>query len=196
MVKRGETKYQLQTEYARHPRPRITTTIFSQGQVFHKIEKTIDYEIDSIERMHEAEDIIKVQHNEISRIIREKGLPSGPAADKMDAPESKIRSERIRRLDEVKKVYLITSDGKLSGNRETTTEFKRVFKHVLKELPEMLRVFASLPGPGDRREEGIYEIEPGKLILASTGAEFYLILLESGTNQDQISEKLKNILEI
>ena len=190
-IKKGDVVYQLQTEYARLPQPRITTTISSKGQVFHKVEKSVEREVDSIERMHEVEDIIKVQHMEVSRVIREKGMPTDPAETR-GASESKIRSEQIRRLDEVQMVYLVGADGKLVGDRETTGEFKKLFKHVLRELPDMLRVFAALPGK--RREEGIYEVEPGRILLVSGGSEFFLVLLEAGTAYDIISAKINDIL--
>lgn len=184
----------MQTEYASRPHPRITTTIFSKGQVLHKIEKVIEKAVESIEDMHEAEDIINVQHREISKIIREKGLPSKPA-EKAQKPATKIRSDEIRNLDEVKKVYIITPDGKISGDKETTREFKKMFKHILKELPEMLNVFTSLPG-AERREEGLYEVEPGRILIASTGVEYYLILLQPGTEYNTIYPRIKNILNI
>ncbi|MCP4569975.1 MAG: hypothetical protein GY841_20535 [FCB group bacterium] len=190
-IKRGEMVYQLQTEFARLPQPRITTTISSKGQVLRKVEKLIDGEVDSIERMHEVEDVIKVQHMEVSRVIREKGLPTD-LAETAGASESKIRSEQMRRLEGVQTVYTVSADGKLVGDPETTREFKKLFKHVLRELPDMLRVFATLPGK--RREEGIYEVEPGRILLVSGGSEFFLVLLEPETAYDIISAKINNIL--
>jgi hypothetical protein len=193
MVQKGKIKFQLQTEYASMPRPRVTTTVFSQGQVLHKIEKTIDNAVDSIEQMHHVEDIIKSQHLEVSRVIREKGMPSIPDST-LEESQGRIRSERMRQLDEIERVYLVTRDGKISGDKETTTQFKKLFKHVLKELPEMLKVFEAFPGAADRREEGIYEVEPGRIILASAGVEFYLILVKPKTDYDEIAPKLRRIL--
>ncbi len=190
-VTKGNEVYQLQTEYARQPHPRVTTSVSVQGRVLHKIERALEAEVDSIERMHEVEDVIKAQHLEVSRIVRETEAPDGRAA----APiEGKIRSEEVRRLAEVERVYLVTADGDLIGDRQTTAQFKKLFKHLLKELPEMLNVFSALPGPGHRREGGIYEVEAGRIYLASTGAEFYLILVYPGTVFAHIEGKLKRIL--
>ena len=80
VVKKGKSEFQLQTEYAGNPQPRVTTTIFSEGRVLHKVEKMISRSVTTIEEMHHIEDIIKSQHLEISKIIREKGLPSVPAS--------------------------------------------------------------------------------------------------------------------
>ncbi len=193
VVKKEGTEYQVQTEYARHPHPRITTTIFAKGQVLHKIERPLDSEITSLEGMHQAEDIIKSQHREVAQIIREKGL-AGHAEQRARRSEDKIRSTAIARLPDVERVYLVTKDGKLCGDKELAREFKKMFKHILKGLPELLKVFTMLPGSGDLTEEGLFEIEPGRLMLASTGAEFLLILLRPGTDYGEISSRIREII--
>ncbi|MFH1701084.1 MAG: hypothetical protein ABIE07_10910 [Candidatus Zixiibacteriota bacterium] len=195
IVKRGGAEFQLQTEYARMPHPRVTTTIFSKGQVLHKIERAVAKEVTSIEEMHEVDDVIKAQHLEVSKILREEGLPSQPAS-RFGQAEKRIRSDQIRDLPSVEKVYLITSEGKLVGDRNITKEFKKMFKHILRELPNMIGVFAELPGHGRNREEGIYEIEPNRILLASTGVEFFLVLLKPGTPYDKIAPQIRGILSL
>lgn len=193
VVKKGGAEYQLQTEYARHPHSRITTTIFAKGQVLHKIERPLDSEITTLEEMHKAEDIMKDQHREVAQIIRDIGL-LGHAEQSAKRLEDKIRSSTIARLPEVERVYLVTKEGKLIGDKKVAREFKRMFKHILKGLPELLKVFTELPGSGDLKEEGLFEIEPGRLLLASTGAEFYLILLRPGTDYVKVIPQIKEII--
>lgn len=195
IVKSGETELQMQTEYAARPQPRVTTTIFSKGQVLHKVEKTIGKEIESIEEMHRIEDIIKAQHLEISKIIRAKGLPTVPESRIGLAPD-KTRSERLRDLPEIEQVFLVTFDGQITENKSVTGQFKKMFKHVFKELPNMIMVFGELPGPNFRREQGLYEIEEGRILLASTGIDFYLILIKADTPYDAIAPKIKRILDL
>lgn len=193
VAKRGKTEFQLQTEYARFPRPRITTTIFSEGQVLHKVERSLDREIETVEQMHQVEDIIKSQHLDISKVLREQGLPTVPPPQP-DTARSKLRSERIKALDEVERVFLVTSDGRFIGDHETPREFQKKFKHIFKALPELMNVFAALPGTGQRREEGIYEIEPGRILMASTGVEFYLVLIKKGAPHEHIPAAIAAIL--
>ncbi|MEZ5359935.1 MAG: hypothetical protein R3F48_14050 [Candidatus Zixiibacteriota bacterium] len=192
VVKRGEATFQLQTEYARMPHPRVTTTIFTSGQVLHKIERPLEGEIDSIERMHEVEEIIKIQHLEVSKTLKERGLPTEPGS-RVGEVEKKTRSERIRGLNGVERVYMITPEGKMVGDKNTTKDFKKMFKHLFKALPDLISVFAELPGEG--REQGIYEVEPGKILLASTGVEFYLILINSGQSYSVLAPQIKSILQ-
>jgi len=193
VVKRGRSEFQLQTEYAELPRPRVTTTICTQGKVLHKMEKTIDRNITSIEEMHEVEDIIKTQHLEVSKIIRDRGLTAA-ATKASGASPFRTRLERIGRLEAVERAFLVSTDGKMSGERPILREFKSSFKHIVKALPDLVCVFASVPGPGNRREEGIYEVEPGRILLVSTGVEIYLILVRLGTDYEAIAPQLKEIL--
>lgn len=192
VVKRGEATFQLQTEYARMPHPRVTTTIFNSGQVLHKVERALEGDVDSVERMHEVEEIIKIQHLEVSKTLKEQGLSTAPES-KIGEVEKKTRSENIRDLEGVAKVYMITPEGKLVGDKSTTKEFKKMFKHIFKELPDLLGVFAELPGEG--REQGIYEVEKDRIILASTGVEFFLILLNAGLSFSDLAPKIKAILQ-
>lgn len=192
-VAKGDAKFQIQTEYAGSPRPRITTTIFSQGRVLHKVEKGIEKPIESLEEMHRVEDIIRSQHNQIAKTLRDHGLPSQPSS--ITGAESELsRLELIQLLEEVELALLVTSEGKISHDRHITKEFKRLFKHIVKELPQLITVFASLQGDDGRREEGIFEVEPGRIILISTGVDFYLILLRPGTPGDGIKAKLRKII--
>lgn len=195
VVKKGKSEFQLQTEYAGSPQPRITTTIFSEGRVLHKIEKAIEKQITSVEEMHLVEDIIKSQHHEISKIIRERGLPTVPKSQ-VGLPREKTRSQRIREMLEVDYVFRITPEGKIAEDGQITGDFKRLFKHVIKELPRLMAVFAALPHDPNQREEGIYEIERGRILFASTGLEFYLILIRPGTEYDAVAGRLKEILGI
>ena len=70
LVKRGELKLQLQTEYASRPAPRITTTISRDGRVLHKIERELAKTIESFEEQQHIERVIRRQHDDISEIIR------------------------------------------------------------------------------------------------------------------------------
>lgn len=193
IVKKGAVEYQLQTEFASHPHGRVTTTVSARGEVLHKIEKKIEGGVKSLEEMHQIEEIIKAQHLEVSKIIREQGAPTVPA-EAARRVDGQLRSEQIRRLEAVDKVYIITPEGKITGDKETTQQFKKMFKHIFRELPEMLGIFSRLPGPEGGHEHGIYEVEPGRIILVSSGAEYYLILLKLKANYPEFQEKLRKIL--
>ncbi len=195
VVKRGQSEFQLQTEYAANPQPRVTTTIFAQGRVLHKIEKPISKAIESVEEMHQVEDFIRVQHKEISRAIRERGITT-ESTSRVKVDERLSPIERIQLLEDVERVFPVSSEGKVIDDGHLTKDFRRIFKHIFKELPNLITVFASLSGDRGRREKGFYEIEPGRILLASTGVEFYLILVRPGTEYQGIKEKLRQALSI
>ena len=50
LVRKRGLNLQVQTEYASRPSPRITTTILSDGQVLHKVERTLKTCVSSLKR--------------------------------------------------------------------------------------------------------------------------------------------------
>jgi len=187
--------YQLQTEYVRHPHTRVVTTIFTQGQVLHKIEKEVSTAVTTIDEMHRVEDFIKGQHREISLIIKERGLPTKPAdSEKKRFFSDSAPASRLKEVPGIERVYVVTKDGHIVGDKSTTTQFKKMFRHVFRELPEMLKVFTAVPGRENRREKGIYEVEPNRILLVSTGQEYYLILINPGSDYNNLATSINEIL--
>jgi hypothetical protein len=68
-IARGSLEIQVQTEYAYRPSPRLTTTIFSSGQVLHKIEHELAAPITSPEGQFRVEAQLRKQHMEIMEIV-------------------------------------------------------------------------------------------------------------------------------
>ena len=196
-VNKDGVVYQLQTEYVRHPKTRVVTTIFTQGQVLHKVEKEVTTVVSTIEEMHRVEDFIVGQHREISQIIKERGLPTNPPPEEKNkffsdrAPAAKLKA-----VSGIERVYVVTNDGHIMGDKNTTSQFKKMFKHIFRELPEMLKVFTAIPGREERREVGIYEVEPNRILLVSTGREYYLILIKPETNYRNLASAIHEILGI
>jgi hypothetical protein len=100
LVKRGELKLQLQTEYASRPAPRITTTISRDGRVLHKIERELQKTIESIEEQQHIERIIRRQHDDIAEIIRnpEFDIKLGKDPD----PEQNRRNVEAQQADQAR----------------------------------------------------------------------------------------------
>jgi len=100
IIKRGGITYQLQTEYAYRPYPRITTTILHEGQVIKKIERKLENAIESIEEQNRVQDIIQGQHNEVFRLIRDdssisKSKPDGSPRPVVNHTVGKFEQPKI-----------------------------------------------------------------------------------------------------
>ncbi len=76
-IVQGSTEIQIQTEFASRPSPRLTTSIFSKGQVMHKVEQELQSKIISFEDKIRIEDKLRKQHFEVLKTLKdEKKLQS------------------------------------------------------------------------------------------------------------------------
>ncbi|MBN2226339.1 MAG: hypothetical protein JW763_03145 [candidate division Zixibacteria bacterium] len=173
----GRVELQIQTEYAFRPGPRLTTSIFSKGQIIHKIEQELPQPITSIEDKSKVETLLLRQHKQVMEIIGsdefEDILRNRLPAKDLPPPRPKSLPERLKSIGGVAGIYAIDNDGNFL-NPHITSGFKRQFKAVFKHLHELLSVFTELPG--GRREDGVYEVERDRLYLVSTGSGCFFVL--------------------
>lgn len=215
MVKRGQVALQLQTEYASRPLPRITTTISRDGRVLHKIEREMIKAIESIEEQQHTEIVIRRQHEEISDIIRSPqfniSLEPKPDAEEVQEMaraeypqrELAVRPERIdqtayayERLmnsPNVQYVFRLDNDGNFVGHKDAKS-FKKKFGALMKNLAELMNLFAMLPGTGGQRESGVCEIEMDRLYFASVGTECYFVLVERNDGDTDFETMIKRAI--
>ncbi len=179
LIRKGDIALQVQTEYAHRPAPRITTTILKSGQVVHKIERSLDHPIDSIEDKNHMELTIRKQHMEVVAIIEDSKLSSVVAMGKTPPvkPEPTTTAERLAAIPGKHRIFILDNDGKfVDGN--LSNEFKKIFAPIFKNMRELISVFALVPGVGLSREQGVCEVETNCLYLVSTGAELYFFYVE------------------
>lgn len=197
LVKRGNVSLQVQTEYAYRPLPRITTTVQKNGQVLQKIERALDKPIQNIEEKNRMEVTIRKQHTEVLAIIKKDGKapakivpppkpepvepvePAEPAEPKPypePGPNLTI-AERLEKLPGQHTIYRIDNEGNFV-NSAVSSEFKKQFKPMFKNLHDLISIFASIPGIGLTRESGVYEVDHDSLYLISTGTEFFILAIQ------------------
>ncbi len=178
LVKKGTTPIQVQTEYALRPAPRLTTTILKSGQVLHKVERTLDKPISSIEEKNQMEFTIRKQHAEVLAIIEgDKPIPEAAPAKPAEPPKELSTVERIKQVPGVHRLFRLDNEGNFT-DANTSEEFKRAFSDVFRNMSELISVFSQIPGVGISREEGVYEIERDGLYLISTGLEMYFFSID------------------
>ncbi len=175
-IVRGSTELQIQTEYAYRPRPRLTTSIISKGQIIQKIQQELSAPITTMDEKNKIEDLLRKQHAEVLTIIGNKKLKTDiTIRDKPTlAPTSLSLVDRLAAIEGIEKVFRINNNG-VFESPNVTTEFKMMFAAVFKSLNEILEIFSQLPG--GKREEGVCALEPNRLYLASSGYECYFILV-------------------
>ncbi|MFH2050768.1 MAG: hypothetical protein ABIJ12_15135 [bacterium] len=134
LIKRSGITYQLQTEYAYRPYPRITTTILHEGQVIKKIERKLETAIESIEEQNRIQDIIQGQHNEVFRLIRDDSTIS---KSRPENPPQPVVNQAVEKVEQPK-VNLQTS---LPTENNDGLEIVKV-----SERKSILDRFSSIPG--------------------------------------------------
>jgi len=184
----GRVELQIQTEYAYRPDPRLTTSIFSKGQVIHKIEQELPQPITSMEDKSRVETLLLRQHKQVMEVIKsdefEDILRARLPEKDLPPPRPKSLPERLKAVGGVTGVYALDNEGNFLGSN-VSSGFKRQYKAVFRHLRELLGVFTELPE--GRREDGVYEVERDRLYLISTGNGCFFVLTTpaDGVNYEQ-----------
>lgn len=199
LIKAGSGSLQLQTEYAYHPYPRITTTIQSSGQVLHKVEKRLEKEIGSIEEQQRMEDIMKRQHGEVEAIVRRQShrQPTQTSLSPEAAPPELVQTpksikDHLREVPGVEHIYRLDNSG-VFHSEAVSKQFKKSFAPIFKGLHELLLLFDELPGPGPRRRRGIYEVQRDRLYLISIGNECLFVTVNRVDDKTDYEQTLREV---
>lgn len=192
LVKRGDTTYQLQTEYAWRPMPRVTTTISASGRVIHKVERELNGPVESLEEQHTVEIIIRRQHAEISAVVKDKKSSVPLESVESVSTVGMTLQDRIAQVEGVSHVYRLDNEGKFHG-ANTSDAFKTAFGPVFENLSALLDIFMIEPGVGVCREKGVYEVHHDRLYLVSAGPECYFVVIGNPDYQIDYEAELKEL---
>ena len=202
LVKKGVVSLQVQTEYAGRPAPRITTTILKSGQVIHKIERNLEKPVASSEEKNRIETTIRQQHSEVLEIIEGSREPTSFICSKPEPPASEsgtssqkvgTTAERLACIPGAHRVFRLDNEGNFL-DAHTSTEFKKKFSFLLRNLRELISVFTRVPGVGINREQGVYELERSRLYLVSSGTELYFFYVKRPDFTTDYEQALKSVL--
>lgn len=175
LVKDGAVPLQVQTEYAFRPYPRITTTVLSNGQVVHKVEKRLLQPISSLDEQASVERFLKIQHGEVLNTIKTNPPPILAPVVNLPQPEQENLTtyEKLAAVPGVQRIFHIDAVGNFFG-MDDKHQFKETFGAVLKNLDVIMDVFVLAP-ERDRRERGVCEVERDRLYFVSCGRECYFL---------------------
>ncbi|MEW6050060.1 MAG: hypothetical protein AB1644_03240 [Candidatus Zixiibacteriota bacterium] len=180
LVKKGAVSLQVQTEYASRPNPRITTCILNSGQILHKIERTLERPVVTIEEQLHVEGTIKRQHAEVLAILQGDTytLPStgGEITSSRPGLPPMTAEARLAAIAGVQRVIRLENDGTFADS-SLSEEFKQQFSAVFRGLRDIMELFGRIPGVGTSRQRGVYEVERDRLYFASAGTECYFVLV-------------------
>jgi hypothetical protein len=195
LAKNGKVAYQVQTEYASRPYPRVTTTVLTNGEVVKKIEKKLLRPVTSPEDKHHAETLIRCQHEEVVAIIQNKPAGKKPAHAASGTPSGKKAPlhEQFAALPGFQHLYRLDCEGAFV-NEKLARHFKKAFPSVFKHLPEILELFPFVPGGLPERQKGVYEVERDRLYFVSAGSKCYFIVVRPTSSEIDYEAALQKIL--
>lgn len=191
-IVQGSTEIQIQTEFASRPSPRLTTSIFSKGQVMHKVEQELQSKIISFEDKMRVEDKLRKQHFEVLETLKdEKKLQSFLRTTTIKKGGGNSVSRRISDIEGVERVFFINNEGEFSSD-QISKEFKKKYSVISKGMLEILNIFGMLPN--GEREKGIYEVESDRLYLASCGQECYFVLTSPSSAEVNFESEIRKVI--
>ena len=211
LVRRGKLALQIQTEYASRPAPRITTTISTNGQVLHKVQRPLEKLIDSFEEQRSTERTMLHQHEEVIEILkRDNAIAPSPSIDielaVMEEPPEPVEEEfepepvyhtvieRLEHLHGVERIYGLDNEGRFTEGK-IGREFKKSFSAVFKNLNELMHLFCRLPGVDGHREIGVYEVEWDRLFFVSAGDACYFVLVKPSAGQIDYEQMIRTAVD-
>jgi len=184
-IVKGSSEFQIQTEYAYRPTPRLTTSIISSGQVIHKIQQDLTTPIETFEEKAKVESMLRKQHFEVIKVIQSKDF-----SEDMTFKESASRPKenesilsRLSNLKGVERVFRMDNKGRFL-EAQVSEVFNERFAAVMSNINEVMNIFSELPG--GKRESGLVEIEPRRLYFISSGYECYFLLTHRLLTDDEI----------
>ncbi len=180
LVKRGSASFQLQTEYAPRPYPRVTTTVLDSGRVIHKVERRLEHAVESLEEQRRIEAAIKQQHGDVLAII-EKVEPvenGGPASRTHPESAPHPASDQLASVAGFQCLYHLRTDGTFVSSN-ASKRFRKTFAAVFKNLRQVVDIFPLIPGEKGVRQKGVCEIEADRLYFVSAGSECYFVAVQA-----------------
>jgi len=118
-------KIQIQTEFALHPRPRVTTTVVLGGRVLHKEEKAWEAATDTPESQQELESFLQKQHLAVHAKVEERLLvlepPRPPQAARSDVqmPGAPRGRHPATKTPGVMRLFIVSRSGDLLAADDT-----------------------------------------------------------------------------
>ena len=195
-IKKGDASLQVHTEYAFRPYPRLTTTILTDGQVLHKIEKKLERPIESVEEQSEIERMIKRQHAEVLIIVEENSIEKPAMLKELKRTDSEYLTlaDRIKAIPGVQRVYDLDNEGNFM-RPDIADHFKKSYAVIYRGLKELVEIFAMIPGITMTREKGVYEVERDRLYLISCGDELCVVTVKRSNDEVVYESAIKSALE-
>jgi len=180
---------QLQTEFAWHPHPRITTTVVLDGVVIHKIQKDWENNLETDEEKRVATNYISKQHEEVEKIVKANkdfilnhGKSKGHEVD----------FQGILKIEGVERAFLLSSDGLMTPFRDEEIEMEKV--KLFESLFELMEFLDQLTGWGSMNEAYLV-LDGDRIMIFRYGDHFLIITIGESASSAETARKVVEFLK-
>ena len=142
----------------------------------HKIGRQLDSAVSAADGQARIEAALQQQHGEVMALIEEETPEENSAANGCESPADVPQSlyESLAAVPGLLHIYRLGSDG-FFIDKSTSTEFRKAFTSVYKNIQQIVEVFPLVPGEDGVRQKGVCEVEHHSLYFVSAGSERYFV---------------------
>lgn len=193
-VEYGAEKIQIQTEFSRHPQPRVATSVAIGGQVLHKIQKAWTLGLDSPERQHEVEQLINQQHVEVTALVKEhaQALMQHVRPTQEQSPEQKLVQAAMK-LVGVREAFVFSSDQVVTSAGKPDAEIQALGSMVAGATDLLLLI--SQIGRLGTSEDCVLHLGNEALLLVPYGPSYLAALVDIKTKKHEVLRDLHRLVE-
>ncbi len=189
-VERDGKVFQVQTEFLRRPRPKIKTSIVSEGKVVDSLEKEWEKKIQSEKDLEEVEKNIRVQHRKFLNKLKAKKERN--RQKELSFSEFLKLWQKISEVKGIKNVLVAKDDGVL-----LFSDFEK------NKSDQVSRIIAGANGLGlnftilskvGGFQGGVLDFFGEKIVWVFHDNKGWALFLERGVNLDLAMESIKKVL--
>ena len=184
-----DKKLYLQTEFALRPKPRITTTVSSEGEVLYKAEQIWEGGLKREDDKRKVEALTKKQHGKVKRLIQTKAEQI--LGERIKKPLPKFW-EQVSKMEGIENIFAFDQEGKLLYQETEEGLSEKISKGIISTI--QLSKFLSQISKLKDLNKGNITTEEFKLILFRRRENYFAVKLSPNRNLERAMSKIEKIL--
>ncbi len=180
---------QIQTEFAWHPKARITTSVILDGVVIHKIQKEWKGQLETEEEQTMVGKYINRQHNEVEKIIKSN---QEFILNYSKTAGNDVEFDNIIDLEGVARAFLLSADGLMTPFREEEIEMQKV--QLFERLFELVEFLDHMTRWGSM-DEAYLVLDEDRIMIFRYRDSFLIIVLDEEASPKDTAKRVLTFLK-
>lgn len=181
---------QIQTEFSRQPKPRVTTSVCLDGVTLHKVQKTWEAPLETGQQQTALEKFINRQHYEVVSTIESQ---KRQFIQRQKSRSAAVILQEIVAERGINAAWCLTERGIISpdsGGRELLPEYKGIFEGLV-SLCSLLSEISTVGEAVD----GEIVLQEDLLVVLRRNSRYFIIGYDNGQKPAAILARVNSILE-